>query len=304
MTVPDFQSWFLPLLRRIADGQVHAMPDVMQALADDLGLAPEDRSEVLPSGRQLKYKNRIGWARTYLKKAGLVEAPAEGMVRITDRGREVLAENPPKLNVAFLKRFPEFLEFHTYRAPDSEVTAPNVITEEEQAETPEETLERVHSALEEELASDLLDRIKAVAPAFFERLVIDLLLRMGYGGSHEAAGRAIGRSGDGGVDGIINEDPLGLDVVYIQAKRWEGSVGRPVVQAFVGSLAGFRATKGVLITTSGFSNDARAYVTSIGTRVILIDGAELTRLMLKYGLAVTTKATYELRRIDNDYFEA
>lgn len=304
MPVPSFQTWFLPFLKRIADGAIHQMADLYGTLADDLGLSDEDRRELLPSGGQFKFRNRIGWARTYLKKAGLVETPQEGHVRITARGREVLAENPEKLNVRYLKRFPEFLDFHRYRpAPeDAQVSAPVSATEAE--ETPEETLERVFNSLQDEVADELLERIMAAPAAFFERLVIDLLLKMGYGGSQEMAGKAIGKSGDGGVDGIINEDLLGLDVVYLQAKRWEGTVGRPVVQAFVGSLAGFRANKGVLITTSGFSAEAREYVQTIGARVILIDGAELTRLMLKYGLAVNTKVTYDLRRIDSDYFES
>ncbi len=304
MAVPSFQTWFLPFLKRVSDGNVHSMQSLYLQLADDLALTDEERSELLPSGGQFKFRNRIGWARTYLKKAVLVETPGEGLVRITERGTTVLAAPPDKLNVAYLKRFPEFVSFHTYRPPETEQAAGTSAAISESEETPEESLERIFNSLQEEVADELLERIMMAPPAFFERLVIDLLLKMGYGGSQEMAGKAIGKSGDGGVDGIINEDPLGLDVVYLQAKRWEGTVGRPVVQAFVGSLAGFRATKGVLITTSNFSTEARTYVQSIGARVVLIDGAELTRLMLKYGLAVSTKVSYELRRIDNDYFEA
>jgi restriction system protein len=211
------------------------MSDLYSELADDLALAEADRRELLPSGGQYKFRNRIGWARTYLKKAGLVEAPQEGRVRITQRGLGVIAENLPSINVRYLKQFPEFLTFHTYRPPPEGAPVPPAPGSDVE-ETPEETLERVFTSLQEEVADELLERIMAAPATFFERLVIDLLLRMGYGGSQEMAGKAIGKSGDGGVDGIINEDPLGLDVVYVQAKRWDGTVGRPVVQPSSGAL--------------------------------------------------------------------
>ena len=241
MAVPDFQTWFLPLLKRVADRKPHRLSDLYEELADDLQLSKDDRAQELPRGNQVTYRNRIGWARTYLKKAGLLENPARGECRITARGLQVLSEQPDTLNVKYLKQFPEFREFHRGRTTTSTDTDESETT----VATPEEVLEQSHIALRETVTQDLLDRVKSSPPAFFETLVVELLLRMGYGGSREDAGRTIGKSGDGGVDGMINEDRLGLDVVYIQAKRWENTVGRPVVQAFAGSLEGVRARKGV-----------------------------------------------------------
>lgn len=301
MTVPDFQSWFLPLLRRIGDGEVHEMSALYEQLADDLKLSPDDRAEVLPSGKQFTYRNRIAWARTYLKKAGLLESPGRGQVRITARGREVLANPPDEFNVRFLKRYPSFAEFHA-PSPKSEQDVSRAERDEED-ETPEEALGRIYRGIRTQLAEELLERIRGAPSEFFERLVVDLLLRMGYGGSREDAGHRVGKSGDGGIDGIINEDPLGLDTVCIQAKRWEGTVNRPVVQAFAGSLEGYRAKKGVLITTSEFSQGAKDYAAQIEKRIVLIDGARLASLMIQHDLAVSTVATYELKRVDSDYFD-
>ena len=302
MTVPSFQIWFMPLMQRVGDGQVHKLGDLYEQLAQDLDLTDADRAEILPSGKQHTYRNRIGWARTYLKKAGLVMSPGRGEVQITDLGRALLANPPEKLNVSFLRAsYPAFLDFHSASTVQPEPKGDDGSGEE--AETPEETLERVHAVLSDQVVPELVERIKAAPPDFFERLVVDLLLRMGYGGSREDAGQTVGKSGDGGIDGIINEDPLGLDTVCIQAKRWEGTVGRPVVQAFAGSLEGFRAKKGVLITTSGFSKEALDYVKQIEKRIILIDGPRLARLMVKHDLGVSVVATYKVKRIDSDYFE-
>jgi restriction system protein len=301
MAVPNFQTWFLPLLKRAGDGQNHLLSDLYEQLAADLNLSVADRNEELPSGKQLTYRNRIGWARTYLKKAGLLESPARGECRITRRGLEVLEQKPEHLNVRFLKQFPEFKEFHTYRKPASE--ADDQDDDDVSTATPEELLEKSHGVLKQNVTQELLDRVKAAPPAFFESLVVELLVRMGYGGSREDAGKTVGRSGDGGIDGVINEDRLGLDVVYIQAKRWEGTVGRPVVQAFAGSLEGVRARKGVLITTSGFSEDARQYVSQIEKRIVLVDGEQLASLMLEHNLGVSPVASYEVKRIDSDFFE-
>jgi restriction system protein len=300
MAVPDFQSWFMPLLQRLADGQEHSMSDLYEQLADDKGLSTDDRAELLKSGTQFVYQNRIGWARTYLKKAGLVEAPGRGLVKITQRGQEILSAPPAKLNVKFLRQYPEFVEFHTYHPPtepeDGTTTDPVV------EETPQDTLERAQAELRQQLAEDLLERVMKSPPSFFERLVVDLLLRMGYGGSREDAGRTIGKVGDGGVDGVINEDRLGLDVIYIQAKRWEATVGRPIIQAFAGSLEGVRAKKGVMITTSNYSSDALSYVRQIEKRIVLIDGATLAALMIEHNVGVSIEATYDVKRIDLDYF--
>lgn len=303
MAVPNFQSWLLPLLRAVSDGATHRMADLYDVLADQQQLSPEDRAELLPSGSQFAYRNRISWARTYLQKAGLLETPGRAMVRITPRGIEVLANPPATFNVAFLKKYPEFLEFHSGTA-ESSLGTPQKQTEVTSDETPQETFERLHKNLSRQLEEELLDQIKASPPEFFERLVVDLLLLMGYGGSREDAGKTVGKSGDGGIDGIINEDPLGLDTVCIQAKRWEGTVGRPVVQAFAGSLEGYRAKKGVLITTSSFSADAITFAQQIEKRIVLIDGKRLTKLMVQHNLGVSRVAAYELKKIDSDYFEA
>ena len=280
------------------------MSDLYVALADDMRLTQEDRAARLPSGKQVIFENRIGWARTYLKKAGLLEAPARAQVCITERGRKVLGSNLTALNNKYLSQFPEFVDFHSApslpQSGQTSVASPR----KEEDETPEETLERVHRGLRAELIDDLLGRIKAAPPSFFESLVVELLLKMGYGGSREDAGRTVGKSGDGGIDGIINEDRLGLDVIYLQAKRWEGSVGRPVVQAFIGSLEGVRAKKGVLISTSVFTQDARAYVAQIEKRIVLIDGQQLATFMLEHDLGVSTTATYEVKKVDSDYFES
>lgn len=301
MAVPDFQSWLLPLLTRLADGEIHRMSDLYEQLAEDLNLSDADRSERLPSGAQQTYMNRIAWARTYLKKAGLVQAPGRSQVQITDRGRDTLSESHTRLTTAYLKKFPEFQEFHSVKP------RPNLTAEDPQSngdeDTPQESLERVYQQLQNELAIDLLDRVKQSPPSFFEKLVVDLLVAMGYGGSREGAGRTVGKSGDGGIDGVINEDRLGLDVVYLQAKRWEGSVGRPVVQAFAGSLEGVRANKGVLITTSTFTTDATIYVQQISKKIVLIDGKQLAKYMIQHGVGVDVEVRYDVKRIDNDYFD-
>ncbi|MBS0558186.1 MAG: restriction endonuclease [Proteobacteria bacterium] len=298
MAVPTFEKWRIPFLRRIEDGKAHALADLYEPLSGDLRLSDQDRSETLTTGQPV-YKNRIGWTRAYMKKAGLITAPARGIVQITERGKAAL-NSGQVIDNAYLRQFPEFEEFFrgSRRNDDSAGTTKDIA-----AESPEDTLNRVYKQLRDDLAQELLDRIKASSPAFFEKLVVDLMIRMGYGGSREDAGRTVGRSGDGGIDGVINEDRLGLDVIYLQAKRWENTVGRPVVQGFVGSLAGKRANKGVLITTSEFSKEAREYVETIGAKVVLIDGDTLGSLMIQYGLAVTPVASYDIKRVDSDYFD-
>lgn len=293
-----------PLLSRLSDNATHRIADLYDVLADDLGLSDADRNELLPSGASATFKSRVGWARTYLKKAGLLEQPARAVLRITPEGSRVLREHSAPLDVAFLRTIPKFVAWHDMgRNSGSDADQPKPIDPIEALESPEDTLGRVYKELRAELADELLERIKASPPSFFEKLVVDLMLKMGYGGSREEAGKTLGKSHDGGIDGIIDEDRLGLDVIYLQAKRWENTVGRPVVQAFVGSLAGVRANKGVLITTSSFTLEARNYVQQIGAKVVLIDGEMLTGLMIQYGLAVATSATYEIKRIDSDYFD-
>jgi len=300
MAVPDFQSLMAPFLRCIGDGHEHETDEIVECVAQQLGVSEEDRRETLPSGRQFRFRNRIGWDATYFAKAGLIERTGRGHFRITDRGKALLATNPERVDIKLLSQYPEFVAFRS-RTRDGGV-AP---AEEEAAaveQTPEELLESVYQSLTNDLADDVLERVKQCSPAFFEQLVVDLLVAMGYGGSLADAGSAVGRSGDGGIDGVIKEDKLGLDAVYVQAKRWEGNVSRPTVQAFVGSLEGRKARKGVLITTSGFTRDAIAYTESIEKRVVLIDGSRLSQLMIEHDVGVTETAHYSLKRLDEDYY--
>jgi restriction system protein len=300
MPIPDYQTLMLPLLRYFGDGQEHSLSEAVEAISAEYKLTPEERLQLLPSGTTTYIGNRVGWARTYMKKAGLLESPRRGVVRITDRGKEVLRKKPARIDVKFLDQFPEFIEFRTSRNADEATVAPETPTA--ASTTPEEALEDAYDRLRGTLESELLQRVMTASPAFFERLVIDLLVRMGYGGSFRDAGQAIGRSGDGGIDGIIKEDRLGLDVIYVQAKRWEGSVGRPEIQKFAGALQGNRARKGVFITTSSFSRDAQEFVERIDSKIVLIDGATLTRFMVDGGVGVSLVTSYEVKRVDSDYF--
>ena len=300
MAIPDYQTLMLPLLQCAADGEEHSLREATQALADQFELGAEDREQLLPSGRQATFDNRVGWARTYMVKAGLLESTRRAHIRITERGRRVLADAPPRIDRAFLEQFEEFVEFTQLRRdqePASAEPSPPASND-----TPEEELETAYQRLRTTLASDLLQLIKTCSPQFFERLVIDVLLRMGYGGSRREAGHAIGGTGDGGIDGIIKEDKLGLDVIYIQAKRWEGTVGRPEVQRFAGALQGQRSRKGILITTSDFSREATEFAKSIDTKIILVSGAQLADLMIDHDVGVSMVSSYELKRIDTDYF--
>ena len=302
MPIPDYQTLMLPLLEVAADGSEQSFRTSVERLAEEFSLTPEERRELLPSGRYPTFDNRVGWASTYLRKAGLLETTRRGYFRITDRGRQTLRENPDRLDVRYLSRFELFREFHGRKesAEDAGAAGPDVV--EKAGLTPEEAIEAAFQRLRNQLADELLTQVKSCSPAFFERLVIEVLLRMGYGGSRKDAGQAIGRSGDGGIDGIINEDRLGLDVIYIQAKRWEGTVGRPEVQKFVGALHGQRARKGVFITTSSFTSEARAYSQMIENKVVLVDGDTLANLMIDHSVGVSGVSTYEVKKIDSDYF--
>jgi restriction system protein len=290
----------LPLLKIAGDGQEHSIGEIIDTLAIQLELTEEDKQEMLPSGRQTKFYNRVTWARAHFKMAGLLENTARGRFRITQRGLEVLQSNPDKITIKLLAQFPEYVEIQSRSRRSSKPDDEKV---EEPDQTPEEALESSYQNLRQALAQELLERIKNCSPRFFEGLVVDLLVSMGYGGSRKDAGQAVGQSGDGGIDGIIKEDKLGLDVVYIQAKRWEGNVGRPVVQAFAGSLEGQRARKGVLITTSQFTQDAKDYVSRIEKKIVLIDGDQLAQLMIDHGIGVAEVANYTVKKIDLDYFE-
>jgi restriction system protein len=233
MAIPDYQTIMLPLLRAIADGNEHSLGVVIESVSDALGLSPEERQQLQPSGQSRVIGNRARWAQTYLKKAGLIESPRRGFVRISERGRSALASNPSRIDVKFLEQFPEFITFRDLRHERSDESAPASAFSEG---TPEEALDAAYQRLRSDLESELLDQVKTASPAFFERLVVELLVGMGYGGTLRDAGQAVGRSGDGGIDGIIKEDRLGLDVIYIQAKRWEATVGRPEIQKFAGAL--------------------------------------------------------------------
>lgn len=290
----------LPLLKFAGDGNEHSFREAIESLASQFQLSPDDRREMIASGGARVFDNRVGWAQTHLKKAGLLYSTRRGHFQITQRGQEILSSNPTKINMAFLRKFPEYIGFQT--GQNKNTTANDVV--ESDLITPEESIEAAYQRVRSNLAIELLTTIKNCSPDFFERLVVDLLVKMGYGGTRQDAGRAVGRSGDGGIDGIINEDRLGLDVVYIQAKRWEGSVGRPEIQKFAGALQGQRAKKGIFLTTSFFSKDAQDFANKIDSKIVLMDGESIAQLMIDYGVGVSTVATYELKKIDTDYFSS
>jgi restriction system protein len=288
-----------PLLELASDGKEYGMADAREKLAAVFKLKKEDTKALLPSGRTPTFTNRVAWAKVYLTQAGVLESPRRGYLQITERGREFLKVAPPRITIKELERFPEFVEFRTPKHPkDRGVAFP---ASEDEGQTPEEMLENAYLRFRSNIAAELLLRVTSSSPQFFEQLVVALLLNMGYGGSRKEAGEAIGKAGDEGIDGIINEDRLGLDVIYIQAKKWEGNVGRPEIQKFVGALHGKRAKKGVFITTS-FSADAIDYVARIEPKVVLVDGRMLADLMIDFNVGVTPITSYETKRIDFDYF--
>lgn len=301
MSIPDFQTIMLPLLELAGDGKEHYIHDAVNELGDYFELSEEEQSKLLPSGQQPVFYNRVGWARTYLKKAGLLEDPRRGYFRITERGKEVLSEDPGRIGMRFLRRFPEYVEFRR-----SAREATDIPEEDEELSdlTPEEAIEDAYQKIREGLIDEILATIQKSSPGFFEKLVVEVLVNMGYGGSRREAARAVGGSGDEGIDGIIDEDRLGLDRIYIQAKKWkpDSSVGRPEIQKFVGALQGHRARKGIFITTSSFSQEARDYAANIETKVVLIDGKRLANLMIDYDVGVSSQTVYEVKGLDTDYF--
>jgi restriction system protein len=269
-------------------------------LAIEFNLSEAERKELLASGQQPIFDNRVGWARTYLKKAGLLDSPRRAYLTISPQGLSVLKKNPARIDVKFLRQFPAFLEFHSASRNNNE-EEPNI---ELSIQTPEELLDQAYQRIRKDLAAELLSKVLELSPAFFERLVVELLVKMGYGGSIQDAGKAVGRSGDEGIDGTIKEDKLGLDIIYIQAKRWKPGniVGRPEIQKFVGALAGQGAKKGIFITTSSFTREALDYSPRNETKIVLIDGAHLAQLMIDYSLGCTTDQVYEVKKVDGDYF--
>ena len=299
MGIPDYQSLMLPLLKLTSDQQEHSIRQAVDALANRFGLTDADRRELLSSGRQRTFDNRVGWARTYLGKAELLESPRRGIFRITSSGMQVISAPPPSIDIAYLAQFPGFVEFRSLRRTSNTTTEGPDGTS---SETPEESLEIAYQRVREDLFAELLQMVKAGSPQFFEQLVVDLLVSMGYGGTRQDAGKAVGGSGDGGIDGVINEDLLGLDTVYIQAKRWDNPVGRPEVQRFAGALQGNRSRKGVLLTTSSFSKSAQEYISTIDSKIVLIDGPTLAQLMVDHNVGVSAVASYEIKKIDSNYF--
>lgn len=301
MPVPGFQFISLPLLKMCADGEEWSVKAAKGPLADHFGLTEEERKELLPSGAAPRFSNRVAWAKTYMEQAGLLKRTRRGHFRITPTGVEVLANPPEVIDIQFLSQFDGFMSFRS-KPSSSETDAPVATSTATMDETPEEQLQNAHQRLCDELASRLLDQIAEMSPEFFERLVLDLMLAMGYGGSREEAGALTDAGADGGIDGIINEDKLGLDTIYLQAKRWQGSVGRPEIHKFVGALHGRRARKGVFLTTSTFTRDAIEYASQIDTKVVLIDGRRLAELMIAHDVGCSPSHTFIIKRIDSDYF--
>lgn len=302
--IPSYEEIMLPLLKMLSDGQEHSLQEADDFLSDQFKLSEDERRELLPSGQQPVFRNRLGWARTYMKKAGLLSTPKRAHFKITERGVELLKEKPTEITSQFLTRYQEFVDFKSIKktkdnGEESEENHYDIITD----KTPEESLEYAYQKLRSELAKEVLDVVKSCSPAFFEKLVIDLLIRMGYGGSRKDAGQALGKSGDGGIDGIVKEDKLGLDTIYLQAKRWENSVPVKEIRDFTGALASKKARKGIFITTSTFPPSVYEFVTQVEYKIVLIDGEQLANLMIENNVGLSTINEYQVKRIDTDYFE-
>jgi len=305
MPIPDFETVMLPLLKFLSDGQNHKLSEAVEYLAPQFNLSESERKVRLKSG-VLKFDNKAAFAKGFLKQAGLLELCGSGFFRITKRGQDVLSENPKNLGVEFLMRFPEFVDFKGRIKSSMKKKERTINTRPNRSlavgQIPEELIETGYEEILQSLKLDILQQVKSCSPKFFEKMVVELLVKMGYGGSLQDAGQAVGRNGDGGIDGIIKEDKLGLDVIYIQAKRWENNVAIKEIRDFVGSLVGKRATKGVFITTSDFPKDAHSFVQSIQQKIVLINGQQLAQLMIDHDLGVTRQASYDIKKIDADYF--
>lgn len=299
MPIPDFQTVMRPLLEFSSDGKEHSMREALESLATHFELTEQERKQLLPSGQQELFTNRVAWAKTHLRMAGLLEGTARGVFRITPQGKRLLKEHSGRIDLRVLQTQPGYLEARGRKREKAQTAA---AADNGENRTPEEEMEDSYQALRESLGKELLQRLKSASPAFFERIVVELLVRMGYGGTRKDAGQAIGKSGDEGVDGVIKEDRLGLDAIYIQAKKWENTVSRPEIQKFAGALQGFRAKKGLFITTSDFSKEAVDYAARIDSKIVLIDGEQLWNLMIDFGIGVSTVAAYELKKLDSDYF--
>jgi restriction system protein len=305
VSVPPFQDFMLPFLQHIADGREYRITELFEHLAHLFSLGEDELKELLPSGRETRFKNRVYWTRVHLGQAKLLDATGRGRFRITERGKQFLKSKPTRIDMRILAQYPEFQEFRGRTSASEDHAASTAPTQVESlsAQSPEEQLESTYQLLRQQLAQVLLANVRKAPPEFFEQMVVDLLVAMGYGGSRVDAGQALGQSGDGGIDGIIKEDRLGLDIVYLQAKRWESPVGSPEVRNFTGSLEGHGAQKGVLITTSKFTRDAMEFAKRLQQKkLVLIDGEKLTELMMDFGIGVSRVATYTVQKIDPDYF--
>jgi restriction system protein len=300
MAIPTYEDLMLPILRILQDKKEHAYRELVESLAKEFQLTDEEKERRIPSGQQTYLQNRTGWARTHLKKSGFVEYVNRGVYRITTKGLTILQDNPQRIDNKFLRQFTEFVEWFDVKTTKTKEESLKSI--EELEKTPDELLDSAYQTILTNLATEILETIKSCSPSFFERLVVELIVAMGYGGTLQDAGKAVGKSGDGGIDGIIKEDRLGLDVIYLQAKRWEGNVSRPEIQKFAGALLGNQARKGVFITTSDFTKEAKDYVKTISSNIILINGEELAELMIDYNVGVSVATTYEIKKIDSDYF--
>ncbi len=301
--IPDYQTAMLPVLQSISDGQEYSRREIVKRVADYFELTPEQRAELLPSGKAPVIRSRVGWALTYLKQAGLLQSPKRAVYSLTNRGKDALASDLDRIDVKYLEQYPEFLDFRDRSRESTRSREDTAVARTSDPETPTESLENAYQQLRDQVESELLDLVTKATPEFFEHLVVELLVAMGYGGSRRDAGQAIGQSRDGGIDGIIKEDRLGLDVIYVQAKRWQNTVGRPDIQKFAGALQGLRARKGVFLTTSTFSRDAIDYAGRIESKLVLIDGARLAALMFDYNVGVNRTASYEVKEIDSDFFD-
>jgi restriction system protein len=299
MAVPAFQEMFSPFLHFLSDGKEHRLSEVASHIAEDFHLTDEDKSEMIPSGQSSKLSNRVGWARTHLKFAGLIEPVQPGVYRITQAGQNVVKNPPENLNLKFLDTIPQHYEWFHTKKKETEVIVPRASED----DTPEERIESAFIELQRTLVADILAQLGRITWSRFEQVVLDVLVAMGYGGSRKEAAAVTQGGGDEGIDGVINEDRLGLDVIYVQAKHWKGNVGRTEIQGFVGALAGKKATKGIFITRSAFNENARQYAAGLHEKVILIDGLRLAELMIEHGVGVDEEHTYRVKKIDSDYFE-
>jgi restriction system protein len=303
MAIPDYQTLMRPLLDILADGQPRPLRELREKLADTFKLSAAEREQMLPSGGATLFADRVGWARYYLQRAGMLRQVRRSIYTITDAGHQLLREvSGPISSLHLRQRSPEFAAWVAGEQPTRPAEAP-VTPMPDQRETPEELLSEAHAKLKRAVESDVLNRLRSCSPTFFEQIVVRLLVAMGYGGSQQDAGRAIGRTGDGGIDGLIDEDRLGLDTVYVQAKRWINTVGRPDIQQFAGALAGKRARKGVFITTSTFSPEAYEYITTIEPKIVLINGERLAQFMFEHNVGVSLATTYEVKKIEADFFD-